>query len=197
MIFGGEDSGVGHAGNDKCYSFQVDNKTILTISKSGMWQWRWFFTEDHASITIEKTDPNHRYWFLYEGPIAGEFRLDQQYWGSNLGGPRRDMNDYYNQGMIYANWHWIYFGDNRVKQVLFIAMKQPDRQIDALAFLGNSAEGIHAEEGMVVFGFGRQGNSIPLMSDPHNTFYFGFLKSKVKNQGSHDSVVKQIQDIIK
>lgn len=197
LIFGSDESGVGHAGYDKCYSFKVDERTILTISKSGMWQWRWHFNEHYASITIEKTDPNHRYWFLYEGPIAGEFRLDQQYWGTNLGGPRRDMNDYYNQGMIYANWHWIYFGDNRVKQVLFVAMKQPDRQIDALGFLGNSAEGVHSEEGMVVFGFGRQSDARPLMSDPHNTFYFGFLKTKVKSQGSHDSVDKEIQNILK
>lgn len=197
LVYGSDDSGVGHPGHQKCYSFIVGENSILSISKSGKWQWRWKFHEDYASITIEKVDQDHKYWFLYEGPIAGEFKPEFQFWGTNLGGPRRDINDFLKGDKIFANWHWAYFGDERVKQVMFIAMQRPDRQIDLLGFLGNSDKGVESEDGMVVFGFGRQSESLPQMTDPHNKFYIGFLKRKVKNQGGHDSVAKDIAEILK
>lgn len=196
-VFRSDDGGAGHPGHKKCYSFQTDESTIISISKSGLWQWRWRFFENYASLTMEKVDHEHKYWFLYEGPIAGEFKPDQQYWGSNLGGPRKEINDFYKGDKIFANWHWIYFGDMRVKQVLFIAMKQPDRQIDVLGFLGNTENGIESDDGMVVFGFGRQSNAQPQLTNPHNTFYFGFLKRKVKNKDVHESVAKDISSILK
>ena len=90
LVFRSEDSGAGHPGHKKCYSFVVDKNTILTISKSGKWQWRWKFFKNYATITMEKVDHDHKYWFLYEGPIAGEFKPEFQYWGTNLGGPRRE-----------------------------------------------------------------------------------------------------------
>lgn len=197
LVFRSDDNGAGHPGHKVCYSFQVDQSTILTISKNGKWQWRWRFYERYATLTIEKTDPESKYWFLYEGPIAGEFRPKFQYWGTNLGGPRREIIDYYKGDKIFANWHWIYFGDMRVKQILFVAMENPDRQIDSLGFLGNSSQGIQAEDGMVVFGFGRQSDAQPQMTDPHNTFYFGFIKMRVKNQNSHENVVKRIDKLLK
>lgn len=197
LVFKSEDGGAGHPGHKKCYSFLVNENTILTISKSGKWQWRWIFYENYATISIEKVDHEHKYWFLYEGPIAGEFKPEHQYWGTNLGGPRREINDFYKGNKIFANWLWAYFGDDRVKQILFIAMEKPDRQIDVLGFLGNSTKGIASEDGMVVFGFGRQGNAQPQLTDPHNTFYIGFLKRKVKSQGGHESVAKDIANIVK
>jgi len=197
LVFKSDDGGAGHPGHKKCYSFKANDNTILTISKSGKWQWRWKFYEHYATITMEKVDSEHKYWFLYEGPIAGEFRPQHQFWGTNLGGPRTEINDSYKGDKIFANWHWIYFGDKRVKQILFIAMKKPDRQIDELGFLGNSKNGVDSEDGMVVFGFGRQGDAQPQMTDPHNTFYIGFLKRKVKNEASHESVAKDIIDILK
>jgi hypothetical protein len=197
LVFKSEDSGVGHPGYKKCYSFVINENTILTISKSGKWQWRWKFYEDYASIAIEKVDHEQKYWFLYEGVIAGEFKPEHQYWGTNLGGPRKEFNDFYKGDKIFANWHWVYYGDDRVKQILFVAMKKPDRQIDAMGFLGNSSRGVESDDGMVVFGFGRQGNAEPQLTDIHNTFYIGFLKGKVKNQSGHESVAKEIANIIR
>lgn len=197
LVFESDDAGVGHPGRKKCYSFLVNENTILTISKSGKWQWRWVFYEHYVSISIEKIDHESKYWFLYEGPIAGEFKPEHMYWGTNLGGPRREINDFYKGDKIFANWHWAYFGDDRVKQILFVAMVKPDRQIDALGFLGNSSKGVDSEDGIVVFGFGRLGNSQPQLTDPHNTFYIGFLKRKVKNESVHESVAKDIANILK
>lgn len=196
LVFKSDDGGAGHPGHKKCYSFLVDENTILTISKSGKWQWRWKFFEQYATISIEKTDPKHKYWFLYNGPIAGEFKSGLQYWGTNLGGPRREIIDFYKGDKILANWHWIYFGDDRVKQILFIAMEKQDRKIDQLGFLGNSEKGVGSEDGMVVFGFGRQDDDQPQLTDPYNKFYFGFLKNKVKNPGVHESVAKDIENIM-
>ena len=197
IVFRSDDTGAGHPGHDKCYSIQVDESTILTISKSGKWQWRWEFYEFYATITMEKVDKDQPYWFLYEGPIAGEFKPDHQYWGTNLGGPRRDINDFYKGDKIFANWHWVYFGDDRVKQILFVAMEKPDREIDEMSFLGNSGKGVDSQDGMVVFGFGRQSDSQPRMTNPHNKFYFGFMKRKIKNSTAHDGIVKDIQSILK
>ncbi len=196
LVTQSEDVGAGHPGRKKCYSFLVDKNTILTISKSGAWQWRWQFYEQYATISMEKADPVHKYWFLYEGPIAGEFAPNHQYWGSNLGGPRREINDFYKGDKIFANWHWVYFGDDRVKQILFIAMEKPDRQIDTIGFLGNSSKGTESDDGAVVFGFGRQGDGKPQLTDPHNKFYIGFLKTKVKNENVHDAVAKDISDFL-
>jgi hypothetical protein len=197
LVYWSDDGGVGHPGHKKCYSFLINENTILTISKSGLWQWRWVFYEHYATITIEKVDPDQKYWFLYEGPIAGEFQPALQYWGTNLGGPRKEMNDFYKGDKIFANWHWIYFGDERVKQILFLAMDSPDKQIDALGFLGNSSRGVHSEDGMVVFGFGRQSDTQPQMTNPHNKFYFGFMKRRVKSENSHESLAKDILNILK
>ena len=197
MVFRSEDDGVGHPGYKKCYSFVVDENTILTISKSGKWQWRWKFYEKFATITMEKVDLESKYWFLYEGPIAGEYKPEFQYWGTNLGGPRKEINDFYKGDKIFANWHWVYFGDARVKQILFVAMAHPDRQIDTLGFLGNSTNGVNSEDGMVVFGFGRQGDDQPQLTDPQQTFYFGFLKMKVKNKIGHGNVGKEISKVLK
>lgn len=197
LVYKSDDGGAGHPGYKKCYSFIVDENTILTISKSGKWQWRWKFYEQYASITMEKVDHEHKYWFLYEGPIAGEFKPEFQFWGTNLGGPRREINDFHKGDKIFANWHWVYFGDDRVKQVMFIAMERPDRQIDLLGFLGNSDRGVESEDGAVVFGFGRQSEALPQMTNPNHTFYIGFLKRKVKNASGHESVAKDIADILK
>ena len=197
IVYQSEDGGAGHPGHEKCYSFMVDEKTILTISKSGKWQWRWKFNEQYASLTMEKIDHDHKYWFLYEGPIAGRFEPEHQYWGNNLGGPRKDVNDHFKGERIYANWQWIYFGDERVKQVLFLTMLKPDRQIDSMSFLGNSDKGVDSKDGMVVFGFGRQSNAKPQMRDPYNTFYFGFFKRRVKNISAHEALAKDINGLLK
>ena len=197
FVNGTADHKAGHPGHNKCLSYQVDDHTILTITKSGKWQWRWKFYEKYATITMEKLVPGSKYWFLYQGPVAGEFSPPNTYWGTSLGGPRRDISDMNKGGIIFGNWQWVYFGDNRIKQVLFLAMKTYDRRIDAIGFLGNSDKGIESESGMVVFGFGRQGNEQPLLTDPHNTFYIGFLKEKVKSASDHEDIAKAIEQILK
>ncbi len=197
FVIGSEDDGVGHPGFDKCYSFKVDDQTILTISKSGNWQWRWKFYDNYASVTIEKTDPDHKYWFLYAGPIAGRFAPDKQYWGTNLGGPRREIGNLNLGDRIYANWHWAYFGDDDTRQILFVAIQHPDRSIDALGFLGNSDKEMDSEDGMIMFGFGKHGETEPQLSDKDITFYIGFYNGRIKNESQHASVKKEILSFLK
>ena len=197
FVFGSEDAGAGHPGHHKCYSFKVNKNTILTISKSGLWQWRWQFFKHYATVTMEKTDESAKYWFMYEGPIAGKFQPEFEYWGNNLGGPRTEHNDYFKDDKIYANWLWAYFGDDRIKRLLFVAMAKPDRHIDTFSYLGNSEKGIESPDGMTVFGFGRRANAEPLLTETDNRFVFGFLRKRVKNESAHDAVAKDIASFVR
>ncbi len=197
FVFLSDDAGAGHPGYRKCYSFKVNKNTILTISKSGLWQWRWEFFKHYATVTIEKTDDRTKYWFMYEGPIAGKFQPEFEYWGNNLGGPRTEHNDYFKDDKIFANWLWSYFGDKRLKRILFVAMAKPDRHIDTFSYLGNSEQGINSTDGMVVFGFGRRANAEPMLTETNNRFVFGFLHKRVRNESGHDSVAKDIQGYLR
>jgi hypothetical protein len=197
LVFGSDDSGAGHPGHDKCYSFKANRNTIITISRSGRWQWRWNFYDKYATLTVEKTDPEHKYWFLYEGPAGGRFKPQASYWGTNMGGPRTEIYDYYRGDEVFANWWWVYFGDYLVKRILFLGMQQPDRYLDVISYLGNSPGGLQSEDGMVVFGFGRIDNAIPQLIERNNKFYFGFIKARVKNPDIHDSVAKDIESLLK
>ena len=197
LVFGSNDSGAGHPGHEKCYSFRAGNNTIISISRSGKWQWRWTFYNKYVTLTVEKADPEHKYWFLYEGPAGGRFNPHASYWGSNMGGPRTEIYDYYHGQEVFANWWWVYFGDYVVKRILFIGMKKPDRYLDMISYLGNSEGGLSSEDGMVVFGFGRIDNAIPQLSELNTVFYFGFLKAKVKSPDIHDSIAKTITNLLK
>lgn len=190
-----EDRGVGLPGFDKCYSFKVDNHTILTISKNGKWQWRWKFYNKYARVTIEKIAPGEKYWFLYRGTIAGNIKPEQEYWGNNLGGPRNDISDLLKGKEILGNWLWAYFGDKTVKGVLYVAMVKPDRYLDSFAYL--TGPGVNGSgDGMAVFSFGRHSNE-PQLTRRNNSFIFGFIWERVKNQSRHDSVKKELHNIFK
>jgi hypothetical protein len=197
LVYGTEDEGAGHPGYDRCYSFKVDKQTILTVSKSGQWQWRWVFYNTHAVLKIEKTDPQQKYWFLYEGPVAGRFSPANQYWGNDLGGPRYDINDHYKGERIFGNWLWSYFGDVSVKRILIVSMITSDRYLDTFSYFGDSEKGVGSDDGMVVFGFGSQGGAEPQLVSATNTFIIGFMKKRVKNVAAHEDVQKYIEDLIK
>lgn len=197
MVFGNEDGGAGHPGHDKCVSEILNEHTIITKSKSGKWEWIWEFEEKFARLTVKKTDPNHPYWFLYEGTIGGKFSPTYHYWGTDKGGPNNEIYDFYKGKKLFEKWNWIYFGDKQIDRVLFLLHQTPDNKEDVLGYLGNSDKGIDSEDGMVVFGFGRAKGTKPQMTAENNSFIIGFLEKRIEDGQGHDKAKKKIEKLKK
>ena len=198
LLFGGgnPDAGVGHPGFDRCESTLAGPNTIRTESLSGKWAWTWTFTETTATFTMEKADPDHAWWFLYEGPIAGTFAPQEKYWGTDKGGPRREVPDIRNQR--FDQWQWIYFGDVAVPRILFLVQHEPDDLPDTLWYLGSSEGGAAtAADGMVVFGFGRGPGTRPQFRGAGQRFTVGLLEASVTDAADHARVAEQIRAAVR
>jgi hypothetical protein len=192
-IFRGPDKGAGHPGFDKCSSRKVSENQIRTVSHSGTWAWTWTFEESSATFRMESADKSERWWFLYEGPIAGTFAPDSKYWGTDLGGPRSDVPDH--GSPLFDNWRWIYFGDRGVPRVLYLVQHAPDATPDTLWYLGSSeGGGAGAPDGMVVFGFGRGPGTTPLLEGAGLRFTVGLLETSVATAADHDQVAQAIAE---
>ena len=196
LVFRSADSGAGHPGFYQCISELVASNKIRTTSKSGKWQWTWTFYIKSAILSVDRIDPGHPYWFLYEGTIAGKYRPHFQYWGTNNGGPNKTLPDYYFGNALYENWRWIYFGDEYTDRIFYIIQNVKDDLHDTFSYLGNTDLGILSPNGMVVFGFGRTKNATPLMNEEGLTFTIGFIEKKVMNKKDHSSVEKKIRNIM-
>ncbi|MEM1324303.1 MAG: hypothetical protein AAGI23_00035 [Bacteroidota bacterium] len=170
FVFGGEMSGAGHPGHQKCRSEQVSNNQIRTTSIDNKWQWMWTFSEEQASIEVLKVDPEQPYWFLYEGTPAGRFEPGAHFFGSSQQGLTWTAWDYYKGEQQYDDYQWAYFGHRDHDYALLIAQAQTDELSDTFSYLGNTENGINSPTGMVVFGFGRAKGAKPLMTEP-NLFY--------------------------
>lgn len=192
LVFRSDDSGAGHPGHDQCSSEKVDERTIRTVSKSGKWQWTWQFYDHYAQLNIQRVDPEHPYWFLYEGVPGGSFAPPDQYYGTDQGGPHHDQLDYYAGQKIFNHFRWAYFGHNDMERVLYLAQLHPDEYMDTFAYLGNSESGLKSEDGMVVFGFGREEGAKPLLKNP-NSFLLGFYEKKIVDRRDHRQLAKNLR----
>jgi hypothetical protein len=195
-VFKSDDGGAGHPGFDRCVSEKIDARTIRTASRSGKWAWRWEFFDTHARMTMEKADPEHAWWFLYEGPVAGTFAPERKYWGTDLGGPRRERPDHFAGQVVQGKWQWVYFGDEGVNRVLFVAQHESDDLADAFSYLGNTKAGVQANDGMVVFGFGRGAGTRPLLKKNGARFSVGFLEEKIEGEEGHRRVARLIERVM-
>jgi hypothetical protein len=196
LVFTGPDKGAGHPGFGRCHSDISDGNTIRSESDSGKWAWAWTFHDDHAVFTMEKSDPMHPWWFLYEGPIAGRFMPSEQFWGTNHSGPAHSIPD--NRSQLFDYWEWVYFGDRQTRRVLYLwhDRQEPDGLEDTLWYLGAGSGGAAAEssDGMMVFGFGRRPGTKPLFKSSGETFVVGFVEA---SQGRAAEVVSSRIDSLK
>lgn len=71
-----------------------------------------------------------------------------------------------------------------VDRVLYVVQQEPDDVPDSFGFLGHTEAGLAAEDGMVVFGFGRR-EATPFLTMPH-TFHLGFSEQAVRDAASYD-----------
>lgn len=196
LVFRSEDNGAGHPGHDQCSSVQVNDRAIRTVSHSGVWQWTWEFFDHYALLRVQKVDPDHPYWFLYEGVPGGRFEPARQYYGTDKGGPDSTQYDYFAGDRIYDHWRWAYFGHRDAKRILYLAQIQPDAQLGTFSYLGNSADGIRSADGMVVFGFGRAEGAKPLLKKTTN-FILGFYESAITDLRAHRQFHRKLQRRLK
>lgn len=191
-VFRGPDKGAGHPGFDRCVSELVAPNRIRTTSKSGKWAWTWTFSESSARFRMEKADPEHAWWFLYEGTVGGRFKPDEQYWGTNLSGPEKRVFESKNQH--FAIWRWAYFGDRESPRVLFVLQHQPDELKDTVWHLGSSDGGAAiAEDGMIVFGMGRGPKATPVLKGAELEFSVGLIEKVVRSPEDHQAVASVIE----
>lgn len=176
LVFNGPDKGFGHPGWDQAESVLVDTDSIVCTSKSKKWRIRWNFSDNHVDLLIERTDPEHRYWLLYEGPIAGRWCPNQQYFATNTLKPTDKPLDFYNEVRRFENWKWAYFGDKSLPRILTIKHQRDDELTDTYSHLGDSENGLQSNDGMVVFGFGRGKGTRPMLHG-ENSFRIKFMET--------------------
>jgi hypothetical protein len=170
------DAGGGHPGFDRCQSAVSGGQSILTETTSGRWAWRWDFTEEITTLTMEKADPEHSWWVLYEGPVGGRYEPQKTFWATDtLPEFQRAIPDIGDQ--LYGHWRWACFGHDESRFALFLARHAPDAGTDNLWFLGNESGGAaDSQDGMLVFGMGRGPRSAPLLRGAGQRFTIGFLE---------------------
>ena len=195
FVFQSDDGGAGHPGFDQCTSEIVGENKIRTYSNSGKWQWTWIFHDTYATVTMEKVDTEHAYWFLYEGTPGGSYSPNDFYWGTDKLGYQTELPDYFKEERATGNWQWAYFGSKAYQRTLLLGMQEPDSHSDLLGVLGNTSEGLLSSDGMVVFGFGRQKGAVPLMTSVNNTFYISLADLTVSSSEEHGKVVEKIQQL--
>ena len=195
LVHGGDDSGAGHPGFNRCESEVIGDHRIRSRSLSGKWEWIWTFADDHARLSVTRADPSRKYWFLYEGPVGGAYEPDDTVWGSNRAGPRRDHPDFYKNATLFESYRWLYFGSERSDQTFWIAQLKPDDLVDLYSQLGNTTAGVDSPDGMVVAGFGRGPNTEPLLSGPQE-FLIGFWDQPIETPDDHAGITRSINQKI-
>ena len=192
LVHGGDDGGAGHPGFDRCESHVVSERRIQSVSRSGRWQWSWYFFDDHAELVIEKAAPDRAYWFLYEGPAGGKWAPDETYWGSRLGGPLREQHDFFHGDKRFDRFDWFYFGSDSSPYTLWMAQAENDELADLYALLGNDNSGVEAANGMVVAGFGRGPDTTPLLRGPRR-FLIGLHGKAVDGPEIHRELARKVE----
>ncbi|HBE68932.1 MAG TPA: hypothetical protein DDW52_12360 [Planctomycetaceae bacterium] len=168
-VFVGPDKGAGHPGFDRCESKLVGANQIVTMSKSGDWQWRWTFYPSFAEFEMLKAgkDP---WWFLYEGPVGGRYAPKVSYWATDTeSAPQRTIPD--NSSQRFGLWQTFYAGADGCSNAIVVHQVQRDQLQDTVWYLGSSDRGAaSSENGMIVFGFGRGKGTKPLLTGKGQQF---------------------------
>ena len=194
LVFRSDDGGAGHPGFDKVTSEQISDFQITSTSKSGKWSWTWTFFDDHALLEVTQIDPDQPYWFLYEGPPAGKYDPEDSFWGTDVLGYQDSTPTLFGETQFF-NAQTAYFGQKGDETVLFVHQVSKDNLVDCFAYMGNSKKGIEAEDGMVVFGFGRDKGATPLLRQKEK-FIIGFLEIDVsEKKARHGAIMKKINAI--
>jgi hypothetical protein len=196
LLFAQDEDGFGHPGWDRGTSVQTGDRTIQCTSNRGDWKLVWTFADDHVDLDVETKKPNAKYWFLYEGTIAGRWAPKQQYFATNTLVPVTDPHDYQAGDRIGGTFRWAYFGDSDADHLLYIVHDQSDDLTDQFSHLGNTKTGLDSPDGMVVFGFGRGLQGIDPQLTGNNSFRLGLLHAAGKTPSQYDVIKTQLNSIL-
>jgi hypothetical protein len=193
-VSNGPDEGAGHPGFDQCLSVLASGDTIRTTTKSEKWSWTWKFDEQRAMFSMDRADPDTKWWFLYEGPVAGTFAPSRKVWGTDKGGPRSDVPGITDQ--LFDTWRWVYFADRDIPRSLLILQHESDELSDTLWYLGSSNRGSSlSPDGMVVFGFGRGPRTTPLLQGAGHRFTVALIESAASSPEDHRRIAEQVEEL--
>jgi hypothetical protein len=193
LIFGEgkTDAGGGHPGFDQCSSVIAGETAIRVTSASGAYVWTWMFDDETARFHMEKAPADQPWWFLYEGPVAGRYAPKSQYWGTQKGGPRKDIPTISTQH--YDDIDWVYFGDESSPRILFLVQKYQDKLPDNLWYLGSSHQGAaDSADGMMVFGFGRGPKTQAQFRGAGQKFIIGLKQKKITTEAEHRELASDL-----
>ncbi|MEM7379603.1 MAG: VCBS repeat-containing protein [Bacteroidota bacterium] len=197
LVFKSEtDDGAGHPGHDRCVSEVSGSNKIRTTTKSGLWEWEWTFYDDYAIFEILKTEPELGYWFLYEGTPGGVYQPEQSIYGTSSGGFMENTPDYFKGNIDFGQFDWAYFGKKAAANYFYVAQLTNDENMDMMSYLGNTENGALSEDGMTVFGFGREDNAQALLKGL-NSFLIGFYEGQVNGKDGHQQVAHHIENSIR
>lgn len=192
-VFGGSEAGAGHPGHNHCESV-VNQNQITSKTPSGKWQWTWTFNDSTARLQMDAVDPEHPYWFLYEGTPGGSFDVANSYFGTNQGGRQQSTPDFYAGESTFDSFRWAYFGDTKEDRVFFVKQLTEDDKTDMIGYLGNTERGLDSPDGMVVFGFGRNRDTQPLLTQPQS-FVIGFYPHFIRDPSAHQRFTQWIEQL--
>ncbi len=189
--------GIGYPGFKNCISEKLNRKVIQTTSLDGSWSWRWVFHKKYAELFIDKIDEKQSYKFMYNGLIGGRFNPQNQYYGTNLGGPFFEIYNFNKGEKLYGNWSWMYLGDRDVKRIIFFAKQTPDHDLDSYSFMSDSNSENISDNGMVTFGFGVKDEFTPLLKEAETRFIIGIIEKRVEKPKDHLKIKRIIEGLMK
>ncbi len=195
LVFRGQFDGAGHPGHKCVVSEIVGSNQILCYTPEGPWAWTWSFTPKHAQLDVHDVSDTSAYWFMYEGPVGGNYQPKQTYFATNSSVPAYAQLDHYKGGEQVAMRDWYYFGNDEVDRTLFIAQATTDSLVDHYSLLGHDTIGINSADGMVVAGFGRAPHATPLLRSP-NRFYIGFSEGDGISAAAYAQKSREIESIV-
>jgi hypothetical protein len=168
LVYGGPNGGAGHPGFDKCKSWIESDSTVVSESLDGKWRWRWTFRGAEAQLDILATDADSPYWFLYEGTPGGSYQPEAYIFGTDQSNAFDSLPDYFRDKGAFGSYRWLYVGQSQSPSLFFMMHLTGDNQPDLLSFLGNTEQGAFSEDGMTVFGFGRNEKTEGLLRGNHS-----------------------------
>ena len=186
MVYGSENFfHPGHTGDQGSKTTVVsagsEKAVFSSVSNNNLWKVTWEIYPYHATMTVDKVNPDKGYWLLYEGTPGGVWSSSTNYYYRPDKSGRISCADKLSADVAGSeSYEWVAFGDNSVSRLLYCVHHQNDAVND-----------YYRPYGMVVWGFGRSGTSTLLKGLPCE-LTIGFYEG-----AGADGVKKHIADVMK